>query len=342
MTERYQMVGILVQGDESKAARFDLSCQGDSIWLYGYTTSDNFASGTPQLNIWRSLFKKGTVPLYLRLTRIGNSYFVMDSTDGEWGTRVGGFTFEMKVLRVGIYVGNFGFPAPEFTGIVDYFFDMTKPLANDDATTSVVDTTGPLVYDVNPVSGQQSIALSWKTDEPATSTVEYGPTTSYGSSVVDTAMTLLHSVTINGLQQKTTYNLRITANDKRPANATSTANFTVTTGMVQAVGSDEQPAAFVLHQNYPNPFNAGTVIGYSLAGQSHVALRVFNSLGEEVRTLIDQQQQAGEQVALWDGKNLRGETVPSGIYFYRLQVMPSSAAGAPSRLSEIRKMVYLK
>jgi hypothetical protein len=199
MNEPYQMLGVLVEGEESKAIRFDLSCQGDSIWLYGYTTSDDFASGTPQLNIWRSLFPSGTTPLYLRITRVGNSYFVMDSTDGLWGTRVGGFTFEMKALRVGVYVGNFGFPAPAFTGVIDYFFDMNSPLPDDDISRSVIDTTGPYIYDVASIAGQQSITASWKTDEPSTGTVEYGLTTLYGSSVEDTALKTLHTVTLDGL-----------------------------------------------------------------------------------------------------------------------------------------------
>nr|HQV32945.1 sugar-binding protein [Calditrichia bacterium] len=85
---------------------------------------------------------------------------------------------------------------------------------------------------------------------------------------------------------------------------------------------------FVLEQNYPNPFNPTTTIVYNLAKQSSVKLSVFNSLGQKVAELVDENQSAGRYTVKLDGSSLA-----SGIYFYQLQ------AGS---FSQVRKMILLK
>jgi len=74
------------------------------------------------------------------------------------------------------------------------------------------------------------------------------------------------------------------------------------------------PAAFDLHQNYPNPFNPSTVIQYDLPQRSHVALAVFNALGQQVATLVNESQEAGIHEVRFEGSGLA-----SGVYFYRIQ-----------------------
>jgi len=78
------------------------------------------------------------------------------------------------------------------------------------------------------------------------------------------------------------------------------------------------PAAFTLGQNYPNPFNPTTNIAFSLAAESHVELTVFNMLGQRVRTLINEVRSAGSYVVVFDGQDDRGNSLSSGIYFYKL------------------------
>jgi hypothetical protein len=82
--------------------------------------------------------------------------------------------------------------------------------------------------------------------------------------------------------------------------------------------TDVKPASemltYALHQNYPNPFNPRTVIRYSLPVQTHVSLRVFNALGEQVLLLVHGERPAGTHQVTMDADHL-----PSGIYFYRLQ-----------------------
>ncbi len=74
------------------------------------------------------------------------------------------------------------------------------------------------------------------------------------------------------------------------------------------------PAAFRLWQNYPNPFNPATTIRFSLPQLEHVMLKVFDVLGGEVTTLVDERFNAGEHAVIFDAKGLA-----SGVYFYRLE-----------------------
>lgn len=96
---------------------------------------------------------------------------------------------------------------------------------------------------------------------------------------------------------------------------------------------DAIPADFVLAQNYPNPFNAGTQIEFSLPEPGFACLAVYDILGRAITVLVDGPMAAGRQQVQWRGKNDRGESVGSGIYFYRL------IAGGHSQM---RKMLLLK
>lgn len=75
-----------------------------------------------------------------------------------------------------------------------------------------------------------------------------------------------------------------------------------------------KPTSYFLGQNYPNPFNPKTTINYQLPTTSHVTLKVFDLLGREVATLVDEPTEAGEHAVQFDGRELS-----SGVYFYRMQ-----------------------
>ena len=85
-----------------------------------------------------------------------------------------------------------------------------------------------------------------------------------------------------------------------------------------ATGNDSVFGPFPLDQNYPNPFNPGTTIHYSVKKFGQVKLAVYNILGKLVRTLVNNEQPAGEYKIFWDGRDEKGNLVPGGIYFYRL------------------------
>lgn len=74
------------------------------------------------------------------------------------------------------------------------------------------------------------------------------------------------------------------------------------------------PATYALHQNYPNPFNPSTTIEYEIPKESFVTLKVFNLLGQEVATLVDETKQAGRYEVKFNGLSLS-----SGVYFYKIR-----------------------
>lgn len=95
----------------------------------------------------------------------------------------------------------------------------------------------------------------------------------------------------------------------------------------------ELPEDFALHQNYPNPFNAGTTIEYDLPVPSDVRIYIYNILGQQVKILVDEQQDAGYKTKQWFGKNENGYRVSTGVYFYRI------VAGD---FQKTKKMMFLK
>jgi hypothetical protein len=78
------------------------------------------------------------------------------------------------------------------------------------------------------------------------------------------------------------------------------------------------PTEFTLLQNFPNPFNPETTIKYALAEAADVQLRIYNILGQSVRTLVAERQSAGRYQIRWNGTDDRGMTVSSGVYFYQI------------------------
>jgi len=79
------------------------------------------------------------------------------------------------------------------------------------------------------------------------------------------------------------------------------------------------PAKFELMQSYPNPFNPETEIRFQLPHASHVVMKIFNTLGEEIRTLLDAEYEAGYHQIRWDGRDKNGHLVASGVYLYQLK-----------------------
>jgi len=84
------------------------------------------------------------------------------------------------------------------------------------------------------------------------------------------------------------------------------------------VATPTAPDQFALKQNYPNPFNPDTKIVYSLPEKANVVLKVYNLLGKEIRTLINEEKQPGIYEAKWDGKDEFSRTLSSGLYFYKI------------------------
>jgi len=96
---------------------------------------------------------------------------------------------------------------------------------------------------------------------------------------------------------------------------------------------DVRPHSFSLGQNFPNPFNPETMIRYSVPQPADVTIRVFNSLGKQVRTLVDGYVQAGTHQVVWDGRDRNGNKVVTGIYYYAME---------SDGFRSLKKAVFLK
>ena len=107
--------------------------------------------------------------------------------------------------------------------------------------------------------------------------------------------------------------------------------------------TNQLPTCFSLYQNYPNPFNPTTRIKFQIADFEFVNLKVYDALGNEISTLVNEQKPAGNYQVEFNGTDL-----PSGIYFYQLKAgNPSSSlrtgeGGSGQGFVETKKMVLLK
>jgi hypothetical protein len=110
--------------------------------------------------------------------------------------------------------------------------------------------------------------------------------------------------------------------------------FVIGVGSLTGVTDQPVPARFALRQNYPNPFNPITAISFEVpAGGASVRLAIYDVTGRLVRTLVKGRIDPGVHTVRWDGRNERGVTVATGVYFYRMQ------AGS---FTQTRKMVLLR
>ncbi|MFQ6094075.1 MAG: FlgD immunoglobulin-like domain containing protein, partial [bacterium] len=154
-----------------------------------------------------------------------------------------------------------------------------------------------------------------------------------------------YSYTDADVEMGKTYYYKLEAIDVAE-NSTWHGPISVTLGVTEVAEEPSVPVpdVFALVQNYPNPFNVETDIRYQIPGEGRgtrdegrkatfVYLKIYNVLGQEVRTLVDEEKGPGYYSVHWDGKDNSGADVTSGIYFYRI------TAG---KWTDTKKMVLLK
>jgi hypothetical protein len=90
---------------------------------------------------------------------------------------------------------------------------------------------------------------------------------------------------------------------------------------VLAINESFIPTRYELSQNYPNPFNPVTYIQYSVPFYDYITIDIINIRGQIINTIVQGSHQPGNYEIIWDGKNHYGASVPSGIYFYKMDAM---------------------
>jgi hypothetical protein len=137
---------------------------------------------------------------------------------------------------------------------------------------------------------------------------------------------------INEVNQMT---VRISALDK--SSSVVVKDVTLNIGGSTAIEKKENSISnFTLFQNYPNPFNPTTTIGYSFPTNSFVKLKIYDIVGSEIKTLVNEEKQAGNYEVIFDGSEL-----VSGVYFYNIQVFEPSGRGIMS-FSNTKKLLLIK
>jgi len=130
------------------------------------------------------------------------------------------------------------------------------------------------------------------------------------------------SQTISRLKAKsdTTASFSFSVDKLAPINKPQTLTFIITSSTgekwtKQLDVSVNPPDHFELYQNYPNPFNPSTTISYLVPNETRVVLKIYNSIGQEVTTLVNDDRSAGYHQEMWNASN-----VATGMYIYQLTV----------------------
>ena len=163
----------------------------------------------------------------------------------------------------------------------------------------------------------------------------------------DTLNTFLYQAYLGRVQVSTNTNIDIYIDDQANAagsTALSRSNTVrtwydgisyanVSSVVVDVASKQKLPPEFNLYQNYPNPFNPSTVISYQIPAASKVKIKIFDTVGREILTLVNEEKPAGKYMVTWNGNNKNGSKVTSGVYFYQI------IAG---NFSLAKKMVLIK
>jgi hypothetical protein len=209
LVSEYQLQGLLAEDDSNNLVAFYVYSDGSGVRIHGAS----FVNGQRNVNIDEAIATGG--PYYLSIRRELDQWTLSYSYDGmTWFIPVI-FEEALNVNSAGLFAANHSFlaSAPAFTGIVDYFYM----------------TSAPNIGNVIVSAAATWAAISWQTDKPATSSVRYGQSSSYGIGRVDNiALVQQHAVTLTDLTAGTLYHCQILSEDENYHQA-RTADITFTT-----------------------------------------------------------------------------------------------------------------
>ena len=181
---------------------------------------------------------------------------------------------------------------------------------------------------------ESSVTLSWDQIEIATNYhIDRATDSLFATNLIEFESET-NSFTDNGLEANIDYYYRISA-------VCCDGDFTSTNSDVVSVmltvmdvaSADNLPESFRLHQNFPNPFNPVTQIRYDLQSSENVSINIYNVIGKHIKSLINENQDAGYQSIYWNATDASGQSVPAGMYIYTIQA---------GDFRETKKMMLLK
>ena len=234
-------------------------------------------------------------------------YATSPSTDGDYKLFVAPDSYDITTMLTGYEDGsyeNINCQSGSVIGDKDFVLHYLTPVTN-------------LTYLLNPVSGETGIMLNWDSINNR-SFSNYEVYKQHGSGM----FTKIGSPTENSYYDtdvvNSHYRYYIVASY---SNGKSIKSNTVDIDYSTTDNDDINNPALVnsLKGNYPNPFNPETTIKFSTAKDSKVSLKIYNIKGQLVKTLINENMNAGKHQIIWKGKNNNNKSVSSGVYLYRLK-----------------------
>jgi regulation of enolase protein 1 (concanavalin A-like superfamily)/chitodextrinase len=221
-SQSVQGQGLVAQADHDDLVRFDVYSSGGTTKVFAAT----FVGGQPTVRVNDTI--PAGAPLYLRMRRSSGNWTLRYSHTGTSWTTAASFNFPLTLNEFGLFATNSGSPPPAFTSRVDYFRILSQQ--------APADTSPPAISGVGAQAGASSATVTWTTNEPADSRVEFGPTTAYGESRSNASLTAAHSLNLTGLACQSTYHYRVSSADANGNRATGTDR-TFTTGSCAGTGA---------------------------------------------------------------------------------------------------------
>jgi len=212
-----------------------------------------------------------------------------------------------------------------FGTIVDLNFKMESLLHtyDGDITFSITSPSGVEVVLSNRHGSSGENYINTVFDDSASASISTGSAPFTGSFRPETPLSVYNGTEVHGK-----WILKV--NDQAGSDTGHVERYclNVIYNAILAVNNNQLPVKFELGQNYPNPFNPVTTIKYSVPRQSLVKLVIYDILGREVKTLVNEMRTAGTYEAVFDASQ-----ISSGVYFYRME---------SGDFTDVKKLVILK
>ena len=266
--------GVFIAQDDDDWVRFDFYYDGNNLNLFGAS----FTGGTPgdldvtqvQGSPWAT-----NAPLYLRVTRSGNTWNSEYSYNGNNWFPGASFSHAMSVAEAGVFCGNGGTALDPQRVAVDYAFATASPIIPEDGSPGA-DLTEPFIYSVDStVFSATSAQVSWLTDEPATGILEWGYLdTNYSATpVVLSSLDYQQTAALNGLLGGTTYFYRAISED-----AAGNIRITPPGSFQTAGGNGADFPVIAVWYGAPDPTTGANVQRFGMNGDPQPQVNVMGNI----------------------------------------------------------------
>ncbi len=312
------------------------------IWKYdGETFKAESLALDPFIGYFVKNLSKDSITIYINPEDISNlkksGYFAAVYNEGEW--RIGISAASGKSADDENYAGVMQGATDEFDS-----YDVAEPPSSPTdyvvirfQNNSWKEHSGSYAMDFRAISSE---GLFWDFDvvTAASQSRVALKLAEFGNIPTDFVIYVVDKTTerVMRIDQSYQYEFTMTKNESR-------RNFRLIVGKREFIEKNTQgiplvAVEYALKQNYPNPFNPSTQIRYTLGHSGNISLDIYNILGQRVRSLVNTIQQIGTYELEWDGKDNNGNTVSTGVYFYKLTVI----SNGEKAFTETKKLMLLK